>query len=45
MWPLTKIIASNLDPELGGGEREGIVILCFVFGQVVSQLDQIQVGV
>lgn len=35
MWPLTKIIASNLDPELG--EREGIVILCFVFGQVVSQ--------
>lgn len=38
MWPLTKIIASNLDPELGGGgEREGIVILCFVFGQVVSQ--------
>lgn len=35
MWPLTKIIASNLDPELGGGE--GIVILCFVFGQVVSQ--------
>lgn len=36
MWPLTKIIASNLDPELGGG-REGIVILCFVFGQVVSQ--------
>lgn len=36
MWPLTKIIASNLFPELGE-KREGFVILCFVFGQVVSQ--------